>query len=158
MLAEEITALAAAGGAAVVQAAGTDVWTGFRQQVARWFGQGNAQRERAELERLDQTAAALEAAGAEQAERVQLRQEASWEAWFIALLESLNNEQQEQAAAELRTLLAQHALQGGVSVGQDGFAAGRDVNVRAERGSVATAVLHGDVSIGTPPKPDPSQG
>ncbi|GAA2767562.1 hypothetical protein GCM10010103_66040 [Streptomyces paradoxus] len=158
MLAEAMTALAAAGGTAVVQAAGTDAWTGFRQQVASWFGRGNAQRESAELERLDQTAAALEAAEAEQTERVQLRQEASWEAWFIALLESLNDEQQERAAAELRALLAQHAPQGGVSAGQGGIAAGRDVNIKAEQGSIATGVLNGDASIGTPTKPDPSQG
>jgi hypothetical protein len=158
MLAEGMTALAAAGGTAVVQAAGTDVWTGFRQQVARWFGRGNAQRESAELERLDQTAAALEAAGEEQVERVRLRQEAFWEAWFIALLEGLNDEQREQAAAALRALLVQHAPQGGISAGQNGIAAGRDVNVRAEQGSVAAAMLHGDVNLGIPTRPAPSQG
>ncbi|MGW3466207.1 hypothetical protein ACWDE9_44675, partial [Streptomyces olivaceoviridis] len=38
MLEQALTALAAAGGAAVVQAAGTDAWTGLRQAVARWFG------------------------------------------------------------------------------------------------------------------------
>lgn len=158
MLAEAMTALAAAGGTAVVQAAGTDVWTEFRQRVARWFGQGNVQRERTELDRLDQTAAALEAAEGQQAERVRLRQEASWEAWFIALLEGLNDDQREQAAAELRTLLVEYSPQGGVSAGQYGIAAGRDVNVRAEQGSVAAALLQGDVNMSTPTMPDPSQG
>ncbi|MFJ2008602.1 hypothetical protein [Streptomyces chartreusis] len=158
MLAEAMTALAAAGGTAVVQAAGTDVWTGFRQQVATWFGRGDVQRERTELDRLDQTAAVLEAAEGQQAELVRLRQEASWAAWFIALLESLTEDQREHAAAELRNLIAQHFPQGGVSAGQSGIAAGRDVNVRAEQSSVAAAVLHGDVNMSTPPRPDPSQG
>lgn len=158
MLTEAMTALAAAGGTAVVQAAGTDAWTGFRQQVASWFGRGNAQRESTELERLDQTATALETAEADQAERVRLRQEASWEAWFIALLEGLNDEEREQAAAELSALLAQYAPQGGVSAGQGGIIAGRDVTVKAEQGSIAAAVLHGGANIGTPTKPDPSQG
>ncbi|MFC9916668.1 hypothetical protein [Streptomyces sp. NPDC127197] len=158
MLTEAMTALAAAGGTAVVQAAGTDVWTGFRQQVAGWFGRGNAQRESAELERLDQTASALEVAGPEQAERVRLRQEASWEAWFIAFLERLEDEEREQAAAELGALLRQHTSQGGVSAGQGGIAAGRDVNLKAEHGSIVAGVLHGGATIGTPTQPDPSQG
>ncbi|MFK0202122.1 hypothetical protein [Streptomyces lavendulae] len=159
MLAEAMTALAAAGGTAVVQAAGTDVWTGFRQQVAGWFGRGgNAQRESVELERLDQTASALEAADPGQVERARLRQEASWEAWFIAFLEGLDDAQREQAASELRALLEQPAPQAGVSAGQGGIAAGRDVNVKAEQGSIAAAVLNGGASIGTPSQPDPSQG
>ncbi|MFC4961068.1 hypothetical protein ACFPFX_32740 [Streptomyces mauvecolor] len=158
MLTEAMTALAAAGGTAVVQAAGTDVWTGFRQQVAMWFGRGNAQRESAELERLDQTAAALRTAGAEQVERVRIRQEATWEAWFISLLESLNDEQREQAATELRALLTQYAPQGGASAGQGGIAASGDVIARAEQGSIAANMLYGGASVGTPTKPDPSQG
>ncbi|WP_369270688.1 hypothetical protein AB5J55_12180 [Streptomyces sp. R11] len=158
MLSEAMVALAAAGGTAVVQAAGTDAWAGFRQQVARWFGRGNAQRESAELLRLEQTATALEAAEAEQVERVRLRQEASWEAWFIALLESLDEEQRERAATELRTLLAHQDPQGGVSAREGGVAAGRDVNVKAEQGSIAAAVVHGGANIGTPTQPDPSQG
>ncbi|MFE5860197.1 hypothetical protein ACFQ77_06500 [Streptomyces virginiae] len=159
MLAEAMTALAAAGGTAVVQAAGTDVWTGLRQRVAGWFGRGgNVQRESAELERLDQTASALEAAGPEQVERVRLRQEASWEAWFIAFLESLGEAQREQAAGELRVLLGQDVPRAGVSAGQGGIAAGRDVNVKAEHGSIAAAVLNGGAGIGTPSQPDPSRG
>ncbi|MFZ3474947.1 hypothetical protein ACODT3_01270 [Streptomyces sp. 4.24] len=61
MLERAWAALAAAGGAAVVQAAGTDAWTGLRQAVAGWFARGDARREQAALERLDQTADALRA-------------------------------------------------------------------------------------------------
>ena len=78
VLAEALTALAAAAGTAVVQAAGTDAWTGFRSEVARWFGGRDALREESALERLDQAAAALKAAGPGEAERVRARQEAVW--------------------------------------------------------------------------------
>jgi hypothetical protein len=158
MLSEAMIALAVAGGTAVVEAAGTDAWTGFRQQVASWFGRGNAQRENAELERLDRTAAALDTVQGEQAEWLRLRQEASWEAWFIALLESLDDEQRERAATELRALLTRHTPQSGPSAGQGGIAAGGDVNITAEQGSIAAGVLHGGATIGPPARPDPSQG
>jgi hypothetical protein len=58
MLTEALTALAAAGGTAVVQAAGKDAWTGFRGRVAKWFARGDTGREQVALERLDRTAAA----------------------------------------------------------------------------------------------------
>ena len=69
MLAEALTALAAAGGTAVVQAAGTDAWTGFRARVAKWFARGDTGREQVALERLDRTAAALGAAGPQRSDR-----------------------------------------------------------------------------------------
>lgn len=89
MLDQALTALAAAGGAAVVQAAGTDLWTGLRQAVAGWFGRGDAEREQAELQRLDRTAAELRSAPADEAERLRIRAEAAWQARMEALLENL---------------------------------------------------------------------
>ncbi|MFF3208460.1 hypothetical protein [Streptomyces sp. NPDC002962] len=59
MLDELASAAAAAGGSAVVQAAGTDLWNGFRGRVAEWFGRGDAVRESRELERLDRRASEL---------------------------------------------------------------------------------------------------
>ncbi len=53
MLNEALMALAAAGGVGVVQAASTDAWVTFRQQLASLLGRGDSQRERVELERLD---------------------------------------------------------------------------------------------------------
>lgn len=41
MLGEALTALAAAGGTVVVQAAGTSGWQGFQRAVARWFARGD---------------------------------------------------------------------------------------------------------------------
>ncbi|MGW5284445.1 hypothetical protein ACWERI_34165 [Streptomyces collinus] len=110
MLAEAMTVLAAAGGSAVVQAAGTDAWEGLRSRLAQWFGRGDAARERAELERLERSAAALEAADAGTADRVRTRQEAVWTTRIEALLEDLDDdEQRAQAADQLRQLLKEAA-------------------------------------------------
>jgi hypothetical protein len=180
MLEQALTALAAAGGTAVVQAAGTDAWGGLRQAVARWFGGGDPQRERAELERLDQTAGALAtaataetaeaaeaaeaagAAGAVEGERVRIRQEAAWRARIEAFLEGLDDTERSQAAEELRALLARHTPQAGVSAGHGELASelvvGGSADIRAEGGSIAAGVIHGGAHIARPPAPDPSQG
>ncbi|MET9372262.1 hypothetical protein ABZY00_31100 [Streptomyces griseoflavus] len=108
MLTEALMAVAGAGGTAVVQAAGTDAWTCLRQRVARLLGRGDTQRERAELERLDRTAQALEEADATgETERTRLRQEASWQTRFESLLENLEDSEQQQIAAELQALVAE---------------------------------------------------
>ncbi|MFE7272758.1 hypothetical protein [Streptomyces sp. NPDC057623] len=158
MLEQALTALAAAGGAAVVQAAGTDVWTGLRQAVARWFGRGDGQREQAELERLERTAEELRTAAAEQAERLRIRAEAAWQTRIENLLESLHDDERERAAEELRTLLAERTTQGGATAGQGGLAVGGNVDIHAEDGAIAAGVIHGGAHIGRPPTPDPSQG
>jgi hypothetical protein len=156
MLSEAMTAPAAAGGTAVVQAAGTDAWTGVRRQVARWFSRGNPQREHAQLERLDQTAAELEAARPTEAERVRIRQEAAWQGRIEAMLESLEDIERARVADELRTLLAQQASHRSVSADQSSLAVGGDVNVQADHGSAA-AVTMGNVTLGNPPQPGPHQ-
>ncbi|WP_086786092.1 hypothetical protein [Streptomyces caniscabiei] len=153
-----MAAAAAAGGIAVVQAAGTEAWTGLRKAIARWFGRGDEQREQAELERLDQTASAIEASDADTVDRVRIRQEAAWQTRIEATLESLGEAERDQAADELRALLAQHTPHGGVSAGQGGLAVGGDVDIRAEGGSIAAGIINGGVQIGRPLAPDPSQG
>ncbi|MGW3113469.1 hypothetical protein [Streptomyces sp. NPDC001091] len=125
MLFEAMTALAAAGGSAVVQAAGTDAWTGLRARVANLFGRGDARRESVELERLDHTAQILTAGGAE-ASAQQARQEGMWQARFEALLENLGESEREEVAAELRSLLEFVAKATGDSVKGTGKATARD--------------------------------
>ncbi|MER5760312.1 hypothetical protein [Streptomyces sp. NPDC002082] len=153
MLVEALMALAAAGGTAVVQAAGTDAWDEFRQTLARWFGRGDAQRERTELDRLDRTVAVLQTTDPAQAERTRISQEASWQARIEALLENLDEAERGRAADQLRALLETQ-----VPARPSGVAAGRDVNIRAEGGSLAAGVIHGDAYIGHPPAPDSPQG
>ncbi|MGW7420638.1 cell division protein ZapB [Streptomyces sp. NPDC054813] len=158
MLEQALMTLAAACGAAVVRAAGTDAWTGLRVAVARWLGRGDGQREQAELERLDQTASELQSAETAQAEVLRIRQEAAWQARIEALLERLDHDERAQAAEELRTLLTQHTHQGGVSAGPGGLAVGGSVDMHAGEGSIVAGVIHGGAHIGRPSKPDPSQG
>ncbi|MET7717044.1 hypothetical protein [Streptomyces sp. NPDC005407] len=109
MLAEALIALAAAGGTAVVQAAGTDAWEGLRGRVARWFGRGDVEVERAELERLDRSASELSAADEGETDRIGARQEAAWQARFETLLERLPEAERAPAAAELQDLIDQSA-------------------------------------------------
>ncbi|MFF2813193.1 hypothetical protein ACFVT2_39735 [Streptomyces sp. NPDC058000] len=157
MLEQALETLAAAGGTAVVQAAGTDAWTGLRQAVARWFGRGDAHRERAELERLDQAASELENAEGAGAERVRVRQGAAWQTRIEALLESLDVPERTQAAEELSAVLAQHTPNGGASAGNGGQAVAGDVRIQANNGSAAAWNM-GNVTLGNPPQPGPHQG
>ncbi|MFD7447032.1 hypothetical protein [Streptomyces sp. NPDC059909] len=108
-------ALTAAGGTAVVQAAGTDAWNGFRSGVARLLGRGDPAREQAELERLDQTATDLRELEPAESERIQIRQEASWQTRFETLLESVSDDEERARVAEaLRALIdEQTARKGG---------------------------------------------
>ncbi|MFB7619134.1 hypothetical protein [Kitasatospora sp. NPDC056181] len=158
MLSEALTALAMSGGTAVMTAAGTEAWEGFRRRVAAWFGRGNVQRESAELERLGRTAAELVAADGGQLERLRIRQEASWQARFEAFLEDLPEDERERAGEALRELLAESAVQAQVSAGDGGMAVGGNVHIGAQEGSVAAGVIHGGVQIGHPQVPDPPKG
>jgi hypothetical protein len=165
MLTEALEALAAAGGTAVVQAAGTDLWATFRERVAKLLGRGHPRQTEVTLEQLDQAAATLEVIGGgsgneADAERVRSRVEVSWQTRFTDLLEGLGPGEREEAAEGLRELvtLAQKQAQGGVSATGGAMAVGGDVAIHAESGSVAAAVIHGGVRIGNPPEPGADQG
>ena len=169
MLDSTMQALAAAGGLAVAGAAGTDAWAGMRQAVARWFGRGDEQRERAELARLDRTAAALTPApglgadsGGDPALRTRIEEEASWRTRFEALLESLDEARRREAAAQLEALLAR-AVQdrapdvGGISVAGPG--ATSVVGPYESHGAtINIGEVHGGLWPGGPTPPAPSQG
>lgn len=154
-----MAALAAAGGTAVVQAAGTDAWNGVRQQVARLFGRRGAessQGERTELvmlERLDQAAADLANAGPDEVERVRNRIETSWQVRFADLMESLIGAERQAAAGQLRELVTLARI----AAGDDGQVVGGNVDIRAHNGSAAALRMR-DVTIGNPPQPGPAQG
>ncbi|TQS26117.1 hypothetical protein [Microbispora sp. KK1-11] len=117
MLVEWLAAVAAAGGTAVVQAAGTDVWVSVRQRVAHVLGRDDPEREQAELMRLDQTATDLASLAPGEAALIRARQEAAWTARFEMLLESLGEAERERIAHELNDIAdqARHASVGGVS-------------------------------------------
>lgn len=156
MLEQALVALAASGGSAVVTAAGTDAWDSARGRLARWLGRGDAEREGAELERLERTAVALRQAAPGEIERVSMRQEGTWQTRIEDLFEGLPDAERTRAADELRSLLAPHTT-GAVTAGAGGAAVGGNADLRADRGSVV-AVRMGDVTLGTAPEqPDPRQ-
>ncbi|KUO05394.1 hypothetical protein [Streptomyces caeruleatus] len=128
MLSEALTALAAAGGAGVVQAATTDAWAAFRQRIARLLGRGDEQRESVELERLDRTVVALQSADASERQAARVRHEAAWQTRFELLLESLDDREQEAVATALRSVLAQY----GAPSLRTGSSWSGDVTVSAE--------------------------
>ncbi|MFE5685091.1 hypothetical protein [Streptomyces sp. NPDC056512] len=122
MLVEGLMAVAAAGGGAIVQAAGTDAWAGIRSGVARILGRGEAGREQAELERLDLTRAELESAGdGAEAERVQTVLATRWQTRLEMLLEQLPDEERQQVAAELQALVQQVQAQAPVQSTHNDF-------------------------------------
>jgi hypothetical protein len=125
---------------AVVQAAGTDVWATVRQTVAGLMGRGDARREEAELNQLDQMQAVL-ATGDDLAVH-RGRWEAVWQARLEVLLESLDSQGRATVAAQLAEVIAQaQSVRGGVHAAPGGVAAGGDLRIAAENGSVAGAVV-----------------
>lgn len=106
MLTEALTALAASGGAAVVQAAGTDAWATLRGRIASVLSRGEAQRERAELERLDQTAAELSGSSADHVEIVNAVQMGIWQARFEQVLEAAGERDRASLVQELQSVIS----------------------------------------------------
>jgi hypothetical protein len=130
MLTEALTAVAAGGGMAVVQAAGSDTWAWFRTRCARLVGRGDGAREAEALERLDRTAAALAASEEGERERVRAVHAVLWQGEFASLLESLGEEERELLVGQLGALVKDF---GGGSAG----------------GKVTGNTFHGPVAVQT---------
>ncbi|MEU1372064.1 hypothetical protein ABZ442_00180 [Streptomyces triculaminicus] len=154
---QALTDLASAAGTAVASAAGTDAWNGLRERVARLFGRAPGTETGAVVARLDRTVAALEEAGPAETDRIRIRLGASWQARFEDLLENLDEAGRVEIAGQLRELVteARRTLRG-PSAGDGGLAVGGNVDIRADHGSAAAAVM-GDVTLGNPPQPGPDQ-
>ncbi|MFI6848178.1 hypothetical protein OG535_07275 [Kitasatospora sp. NBC_00085] len=152
---EGLSALAAAGGAGIVQAAGTDVWAGLRERVGRLLGRGRPEAERAALERLDRTEEALGAAPPGELDAVSGRQAASWQTRLEDFLDELSPEEQAPAAEQLRALLDEAAAAraaASVRAENSGVTAGRDIS---NHGGAIGRDFGGPVTIGTPDRPTP---
>ncbi|MEU8335985.1 hypothetical protein [Micromonospora tulbaghiae] len=100
MLAEALSALAGAGGTALVGAVATDSWQLAKRGFVQLFGRGDQGQAAAVEGRLERTRSLVEAAP--QDERVRLEQQAAW----TARLEDLLNDHPE-AAEELQALMDQ---------------------------------------------------
>ncbi|MGC8920741.1 hypothetical protein [Streptomyces griseoaurantiacus] len=155
MLNDELLALASAAGTAVATAAGTDTWEGVRARIGGWLSRGDARREEGVLAELDSGAAELLGSGGPTDAEVE-RYRAAWRDRVVAVLSMLDEPDRENAARDLRQLIAQEVaaprLDGGSVHAQ------RDVQIRAEHGSLASGVINGDVNFSPPPPPVRPQG
>ncbi|MFI9600933.1 hypothetical protein ACIHCX_13790 [Streptomyces sp. NPDC052043] len=105
MFNELLLATAAAGGTAVVQAAGTDVWHTLQQRVAGWVGRGDPEHEADAMRRLQVSADEIAAAEPQRVEAVRGELRRYWQGQFEGLLMGLNPAAREEAAADLDRLL-----------------------------------------------------
>lgn len=146
-----VVALAAMAGAALVQAMITDGWEGVRHRVARLFGRGQA--DPVIERRLDATRDQLSGAAPGDLEKVRASLAGQWETRFSDLLAD-----HPDARPELVALVEDLRVIAPVTAADHAVAAGRDVNVTAEGGSVAAAVIHGNVAPPGPTVPGPARG
>jgi len=144
-----LTELAASAGTALVQAMVTDSWEGVRHKVARLFGLGGP--DPAIERRLDATRQQLAATPAAELPQAEALLTVQWQTRFDDLLADYP-----AAHDELAALVKE--LQPITSSAQHSVVAAGDVKVEADRGSVAAAVIHGDVQLPDPPGPDLAHG
>jgi hypothetical protein len=150
----DIASLVALGGNTLVAAAVSDGWEAARDRIARLFGRG--QPDPAIERRLDATRDQLSAASPADVERVKADVGAEWAVRFKDLLAD-----HPDAGAQLRALVEEIQVllpAGSVSASGHAVAAGRDINVSADRGSVAAGVIHGSVAPPGPTRPGPASG
>jgi hypothetical protein len=146
-----LVTLAQYAGQTLVGAAVTDAWEAFREKVARLVGQGDKHRTEAAERWLDRTRQELESASPGQA--LEQARKAAAERWADRFSDLLDEEP--GLEAQLRTLIGEIAARlprGSGSAGDHSVAAGHDVTITASGGSIAAAVIHGDV---VPPGPTP---
>jgi hypothetical protein len=147
----DVVALVALAGNALVQAMVTDGWEGVRHKVAKLFGRGHP--DPTIEKRLDATRGQLTAATPGQIEAVQADLATQWRTRFSDLLADYPD-----AEVELEALVEEIRASLPVAAADHAVAAGRDINVHAEGGSVAGAVIHGNVTLPGPPPPGPASG
>jgi hypothetical protein len=136
----------------LVAAAVTDSWEAVRREFARLFGRG--QPDPAAGRRLDATRDQLLAAPTDGIPRV--REELAGE-WAVRLRDLLDDAPGLEAG--LRELIARIQAGSPVELVNTDYSvsAGRDVAIRADRGSVAAGVIHGNVAPPGPQVPDPGR-
>jgi len=149
-----IEALIALAGNTVITAATTDAWEAARRKFAQLLGRGDQPRTRLAESRLDQTRQQLEGITGQELERVRAELARAWQVRLEDLLE-----EDPGIEADLRALVQeiQDALPAGVVSATDhAVAAGRDVNISADRGGVAAGVIHGNLAPPNPTGPGPA--
>ncbi|MFC8390452.1 MULTISPECIES: hypothetical protein [unclassified Streptomyces] len=116
MLLEALSALAAAGGGALVQAMATDTWQECRERAARLLGRGDPQEEARQEARLERAREELTAAGDDDREQAEVRQAEAWRTRFADLLEDAP--QQAEQLRDLVEFVREQTPSGGVAAGR----------------------------------------
>ncbi|WP_405786969.1 hypothetical protein OG753_02930 [Streptomyces sp. NBC_00029] len=155
MLTDELLTLAAAAGAAVATAAGTDAWEGLRARLAGWFGRGDARLEESVLGELDSSADRLLEAGTPTGTELE-HCGATWRDRVAAALEQLDGPDREDAARELSGLVAGETAPAPAPGGDQNVRG--DIRVHAEQGSLAAGLINGNVTFSPPPLPVRPEG
>ncbi|MFE5810551.1 hypothetical protein [Streptomyces sp. NPDC056491] len=155
MLTDELLTLAAAAGAAVATAAGTDAWEGLRARLGVWFGRGDARLEESVLGELDSSADRLLEAGTPTGTELE-HCGATWRDRVAAALEQLDGPDREDAARELSGLVAGETAPAPAPGGDQNV--GGDIRVHAEQGSLAAGLINGNVTFSPPPPPVRPEG
>jgi hypothetical protein len=138
----------------VAAAAVSDVWESARGKFARLLGRGDARKTEVAERWLAETHEQLTVVEGGDLDRARAVLAQRWEGRFADLLD-----EDPGAEADLRALVQEirAALPVGVVSATDhGVAAGRDVNISADRGGVAAGVIHGNVAPPNPPGPGPA--
>lgn len=149
MVVETLVATAAT---ALVQAMVRDGWDLVRHKVAHLFGRGEP--DPAIEKRLDATRQELAAASPAERSEVQAALAAQWQTRFADLL--ADHPEAEAGLAGLVGELAPATAAATAAASDHAVAAGRDVRVSADHGSVAAGVIGGDVTLPGPTSPGPA--
>jgi hypothetical protein len=151
---DALVTLAQFAGQTVASAAITDAWEAARGRFARLIGRGNDSRtERAER-RLAETHHQLAVTAGADLERARQAQAERWADRFADLLD-----EHPDLEADLQALTAEVAAQlsaPAVSATDHSVAAGRDMNITADHGSIAAGAIHGNVTLPGPTPPGPA--
>ena len=147
-------ALAQWAGQTVAAAAVTDVWESARRKFARLLGRGDVRKTEVAERWLAETREQLTAVDGADLERARAAQARRWEGRFADLLDEDPGAEADLRALveEIRATLPAEV----VSATDHAVAAGRDVNISADRGGVAAGVIHGNVAPPNPPRPGPA--
>jgi hypothetical protein len=119
-----------------------------RHKIARLFGRGTPDPKIEQ--RLDASRAQIVGAAPAELEQAHSAQAAQWQARFSDLLDD-----HPDAVDELRGLVEEIRASLPVAAADHSVAAGRDVTVSADHGSVAAGVIQGNVTLQGPPVPGP---
>ncbi|MFE0010762.1 hypothetical protein, partial [Streptomyces erythrochromogenes] len=136
-------------------AAGTDAWEGLRARLGGWFGRGDARLEESVLAELDSSADRLLDAGTPNGAELE-RYGAAWRDRVAAALEQLDGPDREDAARELRRLVTGETAPAPAPGGAQNVRG--DIRVHAEQGSLAAALINGNVTFSPPPPPVRPEG